>query len=60
MIYLVVHNNICVNRITYDGGAWTPPEGMTIEMEGEQSVDIGWHKIDGEWSPAPEEPELPE
>jgi hypothetical protein len=50
MIYLVVKDNVCVNRVAYDGGAWSPPVGTTIEPEGEQLVDIGWARVDGVWT----------
>lgn len=51
MVYLVVHNGVCVNRINYDGGDWSPPPGTTIEPEGETPVDIGWIKVDNQWMP---------
>jgi hypothetical protein len=50
MVYLVIKDNVCVNRIAYDGGDWSPPTGTTIEPEGEQVVDIGWERIDGVWT----------
>ena len=53
MVYLVIANNVCVNRIAYDGGDWSPPSGTTIEPEGEQMVDIGWVRVGGVWGPAP-------
>jgi len=57
MIYLVISNNVCVNRIAYDGGDWSPPAGTTIEPQGDQLVDIGWERIDGVWTAPAVEPD---
>lgn len=49
MIYLVVKDNVCINRIAYDGGDWSPPSGTVIEPEGDSPVDIGWVRVNGVW-----------
>ena len=59
MIYLVVKDNVCVNRVAYDGGNWSPPAGATIEPEGDTPVDIGWVRVDGVWT-TPETEEIEE